>query len=93
MCHFAMGLTHCYKTIVFLHLLHVVPNWQIPESRHHQSYTCDINDIILNAVDYIVTVFFLPRTQNSVMRQKFWSCGSTCVVRCATEHQLRSWSF
>jgi len=21
MCHFAMGLTHCYKTTVFLHLL------------------------------------------------------------------------
>jgi len=24
MCHFAMGLTHCYKTTVFLHLLIVV---------------------------------------------------------------------
>ena len=23
MCHFAMGLTHCYKTTVFLHLYYV----------------------------------------------------------------------
>ena len=23
MCHFAMGLTHCYKTTVFLHLLYI----------------------------------------------------------------------
>jgi len=23
MCHFAMGLTHCYKTTVFLHLSHL----------------------------------------------------------------------